>query len=67
MGTAPAPPPRLYRIWAGVYGGVQVGEDFRGVDFRSVPSTPIRRVLTPEPRWPASIWLKARRLRPKNS
>jgi opacity protein-like surface antigen len=41
MGTAPAPPPRLYRIWAGVYGGVQVGEDFRGVDFRSVPSTPI--------------------------
>jgi outer membrane immunogenic protein len=41
MGTAPAPPPRLYRIWAGVYGGVQVGEDWRGVDFRAVPAAPL--------------------------
>jgi opacity protein-like surface antigen len=35
IGAAPTPPPRLYRIWAGVYGGAQVGEDFRGVDFRA--------------------------------
>jgi outer membrane immunogenic protein len=37
IGAAPTPPPRLYRIWAGVYGGAQVGEDFRGVDFRTSP------------------------------
>jgi outer membrane immunogenic protein len=35
IGAAPTPPPRLYRIWAGVYGGAQVGEDFSGVDFRT--------------------------------
>jgi outer membrane immunogenic protein len=44
MGTVPAPPPRLYRIWAGVYGGVQVGEDWRGVDFRNAPSNAIASV-----------------------
>ena len=38
IGPAAAPPPRLYRIWAGVYGGGQVGEDFHGVDFRSIPA-----------------------------
>jgi outer membrane immunogenic protein len=37
IGAAPTPPPRLYRIWAGVYGGAQVGEDFRAVDFRIAP------------------------------
>jgi outer membrane immunogenic protein len=36
IGAAPTPPPRLYRIWAGVCGGAQVGEDWRGVDFRTV-------------------------------
>jgi outer membrane immunogenic protein len=41
IGTAPPPPPRLYRIWAGVYGGAQVAEDFHGVDFRGVPSPSI--------------------------
>jgi outer membrane immunogenic protein len=45
IGAAPTPPPRLYRIWAGVYGGAQVGEDFNGVDFRQVPSTPIRGAI----------------------
>ena len=35
----PAPPPsRLYRNWSGVYGGVQVGEDFHGVDFVDFPA-----------------------------
>jgi len=38
IGPVAAPPPRLYRIWAGVYGGGQVGEDFHGVDFRSIPA-----------------------------
>jgi outer membrane immunogenic protein len=41
IGTAPPPPPRLYRIWAGVYGGAQVAEDFHGVDFRGVASPSI--------------------------
>jgi outer membrane immunogenic protein len=42
----PAPPPsRLYRNWSGVYGGVQVGEDFRGVDFRNVPASPISSAI----------------------
>jgi outer membrane immunogenic protein len=45
IGAAPTPPPRLYRIWAGVYGGAQVGEDFNGVDFRQVPSTPIQSAI----------------------
>ncbi len=45
IGAAPTPPPRLYRIWAGVYGGAQVGEDFDGVDFRQVPSTPIQSAI----------------------
>ena len=38
IGPAAVPPPRLYRIWAGVYGGGQVGEDFHGVDFRGIPA-----------------------------
>jgi outer membrane immunogenic protein len=38
----PAPPPsRLYRNWSGVYGGVQVGEDFHGVDFVNFPGPEI--------------------------
>jgi len=37
IGAAPSPPPRLYRIWAGVYGGVQVSEDFHGVDYTDFP------------------------------
>jgi outer membrane immunogenic protein len=41
IGAAPPPPPRLYRIWAGVYGGAQVGEDFHGVDFRALPTNPL--------------------------
>ena len=45
IGTAPVPPPRLYRIWAGVYGGGQVGEDFHGVDFRSVPAPAIASAI----------------------
>jgi len=45
MGAAPTPPPRLYRIWAGVYGGAQVGEDFHGVDFRAVPATPVQSAI----------------------
>jgi outer membrane immunogenic protein len=45
IGAAPTPPPRLYRIWAGVYGAVQVGEDFRGVDFRQVPSVPVQSAI----------------------
>jgi outer membrane immunogenic protein len=45
MGTVPTAPPRLYRIWAGVYGGVQVGEDFHGVDFRSAPANPLAGVI----------------------
>lgn len=45
MGAAPTPPPRLYRIWAGVYGGAQVGEDFHGVDFRAIPATPVQSAI----------------------
>jgi outer membrane immunogenic protein len=45
IGAAPTPPPRLYRIWAGVYGGVQAAEDSSGVDFRQVPSTPIQSAI----------------------
>jgi opacity protein-like surface antigen len=45
IGPVAAPPPRLYRIWAGVYGGGQVGEDFRGVDFRSLPAGPLTSVI----------------------
>lgn len=30
----PADPPN-YQRWSGVYGGAQLGEDFRGIDFRS--------------------------------
>lgn len=41
IGPAPPPPPRLYRIWAGIYGGGQVGEDFHGVDLRGAPSSSI--------------------------
>jgi outer membrane immunogenic protein len=40
IGLAPAPPPRP-RIWAGVYGGVQVGEDFHGIDFREFATNPL--------------------------
>jgi outer membrane immunogenic protein len=46
IGAAPTPPPRLYRIWAGVYGGAQVGEDFNGVDFRQVPTGPIQSAIS---------------------
>jgi outer membrane immunogenic protein len=46
IGAAPTPPPRLYRIWAGVYGGAQVGEDFHGVDFRQIPTTPIQSAIS---------------------
>ena len=46
IGAAPPPPPRLYRIWAGVYGGVQVGEDFHGIDFRNVPAVPLASVIS---------------------
>src|SRR5580704_17948211 len=43
----PAPPPsRLYRNWSGVYGGVQVGEDFHGVDFRGVPANPLASAIS---------------------
>jgi outer membrane immunogenic protein len=43
----PAPPPsRLYRNWSGVYGGVQVGEDFRGIDFRDVPANPLASAIS---------------------
>jgi outer membrane immunogenic protein len=45
IGAAPAPPPRLYRIWAGVYGGAQAGEDFNGIDFRQVPATPVQSAI----------------------
>jgi outer membrane immunogenic protein len=45
LGAAPTPPPRLYRIWAGVYGGAQVGEDFHGADFRSIPTTPVQSAI----------------------
>jgi outer membrane immunogenic protein len=41
IGPAVAAPPRLYRIWAGAYGGGQVGEDFHGVDFRTVASNAV--------------------------
>jgi outer membrane immunogenic protein len=34
--SAPVADPPNYARWSGVYGGVQVSEDFRGVDFRSV-------------------------------
>jgi outer membrane immunogenic protein len=46
IGAAPTPPPRLYRIWAGVYGGAQVGEDFDGVDFRQIPNTSIQSAIS---------------------
>jgi outer membrane immunogenic protein len=46
IGAAPTPPPRLYRIWAGVYGGAQVGEDFSGVDLRQVPNTAIQSAIS---------------------
>jgi outer membrane immunogenic protein len=46
IGPAPAPPSRLYRIWAGVYGGAQVGEDFHGVSFDGVPLTPIGSAIS---------------------
>jgi outer membrane immunogenic protein len=46
IGAAPTPPPRLYRIWAGVYGGAQVGEDFNGVDFRQLPYQPIQSAIS---------------------
>jgi outer membrane immunogenic protein len=45
IGAAPTPPPRLYRIWAGVYGAVQVGEDFHAADFRAVPNAPIQTAI----------------------
>jgi outer membrane immunogenic protein len=45
IGAAPVPPPRLYRIWAGVYGGAQAGEDFNGIDFRQVPATPVQSAI----------------------
>jgi outer membrane immunogenic protein len=45
IGAAPAPPPRLYRVWAGVYGGAQVGEDFNGIDFRQLPATPVQSAI----------------------
>jgi hypothetical protein len=45
IGPAAVPPPRLYRIWAGVYGGGQVGEDFRGVDFRGIPAPAIASAI----------------------
>jgi outer membrane immunogenic protein len=45
IGPAPAPPSRLYRIWAGVYGGVQVGEDFHGADFRTFGSGPLASAI----------------------
>jgi outer membrane immunogenic protein len=44
IGPAVGPPPRLYRIWAGAYGGVQVGEDFHGVDFSSAVNNPLSAV-----------------------
>ena len=37
IGAAPVPPARTYRIWAGVYGGVQAGADFHGVNFHDAP------------------------------
>jgi outer membrane immunogenic protein len=46
IGAAPTPPPRLYRIWAGVYGGVQAGEDFSGVDFRQLPNGPTQSAIS---------------------
>jgi outer membrane immunogenic protein len=46
IGPAVGAPPRLYRTWAGVYGGVQVGEDFRGIDFRSVPVGPLQSAIS---------------------
>lgn len=46
IGAAPAPPPRLYRIWAGVYGGAEVGEDFNGVDFRQIPTAPVQSAIS---------------------
>jgi hypothetical protein len=45
IGAAPTPPPRLYRIRAGVYGAAQVGEDLRGVDFRQVPLIPVQSAI----------------------
>src|ERR1700678_2617519 len=34
--SEPAADPPNYVHWSGLYGGGQVGEDFRGVDFRNV-------------------------------
>jgi outer membrane immunogenic protein len=45
VGPSPGPPPRLYRIWAGVYGGAQVGEDFHAADFRGVTSDAIQTAI----------------------
>jgi opacity protein-like surface antigen len=45
IGAAPTPPPRLYRVWAGVYGGAQAGEDFNGIDFRQLPATPVESAI----------------------
>ena len=49
IGPAVAAPPRLYRIWAGAYGGGQVGEDFHGVDFRAVASNAVASAAAGEP------------------
>jgi len=46
VGPAVAAPSRLYRNWSGVYGGVQVGEDFHGVDFRDVPANPLASAIS---------------------
>jgi outer membrane immunogenic protein len=40
----PADPP-TYRRWSGFYGGGQVGADFRGVDFRNSPNSPIANIV----------------------
>jgi outer membrane immunogenic protein len=45
VGPSPGPPPRLYRIWTGVYGGAQVGEDWHGVDFRQLPTSQLQNVI----------------------
>jgi outer membrane immunogenic protein len=46
IGPAVGPPARLYRIWAGVYGGVQVGEDFHGVDYGDFPGPLIASTIS---------------------
>jgi opacity protein-like surface antigen len=45
VGPSPGPPPRLYRIWAGAYGGAQVGEDWHAADFRGVTSDAIQTAI----------------------